>query len=132
MLSAQLPNDLDTAFPCIIIAPPKSLQRPCNGRESQGAVLCSPYFVPPSLEPRGFSVDLRRSSYLIGPEDRPLGSLALLRKELLWKAISGYTDILAHSCLYDLVFSPHVPISLNRRQRTQPSVSFCGAVPTCS
>lgn len=95
------------------------------------------YFVPrtygePYFESRWFSVDLRRSSYLIGPEGRPLGSLALLRKELLWKAITGYTDILANSCFYDLLFSPRVPISLNRRQQTQPSVSFYGAVPTCS
>lgn len=95
------------------------------------------YFVPrtygePYLEFRWFSVDLRRSSYLIGPEGRPLGSLALLRKELIWKAITGYTDILANSCFYDLLFFPHVPISLNRRQQTQPSVSFYGAVPTCS
>lgn len=40
MISAQLLNDLDIAFLCIILAFPESLHKPCDGKESQLAVLC--------------------------------------------------------------------------------------------
>lgn len=86
------------------------------------------YFSPrtygePYLESRWFSVDLRRSSYLISPEGRPLGSLLFLERNFFGKQLLGI-QIFLQSYFYDLLFSPRVPISLNRRQQTQPSVSF--------